>query len=252
MIYGLYLSANGMITQGMSADAVANNLANSKTHGFKRDFLALRQRDPEVIRQGGPFSTMQKHLLAIGGAVEGDRSHSIFAQGALEPTGNPLDGALNGSGFFKVMDPNGKVYYTRNGAFTQDQQGYLVAYNGFQVLSSEGGPIQYEPGQEGRFDQEGRMLANGEEVATLAMVLPENPDALHKVGENLFELQEEVGELPATGDFKPGFLESSAVSSVREMAAMIEAQRAYEANARFIRLQDETLGKAVTQIASTR
>ena len=101
MIYGLYLSANGLLAQGMRADVISNNLANGSTQGFKRDFLALRQRDPEIQRLGGPLnSRTRKELLAIGGAVEADRSHSIFAQGSLKATGNPYDIALHGEGLF--------------------------------------------------------------------------------------------------------------------------------------------------------
>lgn len=250
MIYGLYLSANGLVTQNMRADIITNNLANASTHGFKRDFLTLRQRDPEVIRQGGPTRQTQKHLLAIGGAVEGDRSYSIFEQGALQPTGNRLDLGLHGKGFFKMSSPDGSQYYTRNGAFTIDGEGFLVGENGFRVQSIDGGPIQ-AIGAEYDFDDEGTLIVDGDPAAQVQVVQLEDEAVLHKVGENLYTAQEAAIENPAVGvTLRPGFLESSSVSTVREMTALIQAHRAYEANARFIRIQDESLGKAVTQIAT--
>lgn len=249
MIYGLYLSANGMITQKMSSETLSNNLANVSTHGFKRDFLALRQRDPEVLRQGGIAAETQRHLLAIGGAVEGDRTHSIFDQGAMQPTGTETDLALNGTGFFKLQAPDGKVYYSRQGAFQRDAQNFMTGVNGFRLLSNDGEPLQAE-GQTYVFDEEGRLIVDGDPAGQVAVVDLENVGDLHKIGENLFELFEgEPREIPSLAQIRPGFLEASSVRAVQEMSSMIEAHRAYEANARFIRIQDETLGKAVTQIA---
>ncbi len=249
MIYGLYLSANGMITQNMTADTIANNLANSSTQGFKRDLLTLRQRDPEVLRRGGAatFET-QRNLLAIGGAVEGDRSFSIFSQGSLQPTGNRTDIALSGDGFFKYLDPNGRAYYSRAGALTLDAQGFLTGPNGFKLASVAGSPLQVE-GRDFYFDDAGRLMVDGAETGQVSMVSVDRSDRLHKVGENLFEAQGEVAETTSEAQFRSGFLEASSVNAVREMAALIEAQRAYEANSRFIRIQDETLGKAVSEIA---
>lgn len=249
MIYGLYLSANGMITQGMSADTIANNLANTSTHGFKRDFLALRQRDPEVLRQGGVSPLTQKHLLAIGGAVEGDRTHSIFTQGALQPTDNPLDLALNGEGFFKYLNPDGRVFYSRAGALTLDNQRYLAGPDGMRILGAEGKPLMVEEGSRYYIDKSGRLMADGEPLGQVAVVKVDDPGKLHKVGENLYESLGAVMEIPSEAQIRPGFLESSAVSPIREMTALIEAHRAYEANTNFIKIQDETLGKAITGIA---
>lgn len=251
MIYGLYLSANGLLTQGMRADVISNNLANSSTPGFKRDFLALQQRDPEVLRQGAFGRETQKHLLAIGGAVEGARSHSIFQQGAMKPTGNPLDVAINGNGFFKSQDDQGNIYYTRNGAFTLNAAGILTMSNGMPVLNLDNGPIEVGEVGEVVIDEAGRVIADGEPVDQLGVVEVSNPDALHKVGENLFEAIEPVQEVEANAlSLLTGHLESSSVSPIREMTALIEAQRAYQANAKLIGIQDDTLGKAISQIAT--
>ena len=249
MIYGLYLSANGLLTQGMRADVISNNLANGNTHGFKKDFLALRQRDPEVLRQGTLGSQSQRHLLSIGGAVEGDRSHSIFQQGELQKTGNPLDFALNGQGFFKVRSDGGKEFYTRNGAFSLNAQGLLSATNGMNVLSFDGEPIEIGEGSVD-VDETGTLYLDGEAVAQIGVFdLPEAGD-LHKVGENLFENQGRAQEQPSEAQIKNGHLEQASVSTIREMTSLIEAQRAYQANARLIGIQDETLGKAISQLAT--
>ena len=251
MIYGLYLSANGLLTQGMRADVISNNLANGSTQGFKRDFLALRQRAPEVQSLGGSLnSRTRKELLAIGGAVEADRLHSIHKQGHLEPTGNPYDVALHGPGFFKVTDMQ-NTYYTRDGAFTKDIEGFFVLQNGFRLLSDDGEPIQIEEGGEIMIDQQGRLLVNNEPLAQIGVFNPSKLNALHKIGENMYQSLEPVqDEFSAETRFVAGHLEASSVSSVREMTALIEAHRAYEANARMISVQDETLGKAISQIAT--
>jgi len=251
MIYGLYLSANGLLTQGMRADVISNNLANSSTTGFKRDFLALRQRDPEVLRQGAFGRETQRHLLAIGGAVEGSRSHSIFQQGAMKPTGNALDMAINGSGFFKVRDDQGKMYYTRDGAFIINNEGILTTQNGMPVLNQGNGPIEVGAVGDLRIDEIGRIIADGEPIDQIGLFDVNDQDALHKVGENLFEAIEPVQEAPAdTIALVTGHLESSSVSPIQEMTALIEAQRAYQANAKLIGIQDDTLGKAISQIAT--
>lgn len=249
MIYGLYLSANGLLTQGMRADVISNNLANGNTHGFKKDFLALRQRDPEALRQGAFGTETQRHLLAIGGAVEGDRSHSIFQQGELQKTGNPLDFALNGQGFFKVRSDSGKEFYTRNGAFSLDQDGLLSAINGMSVLSFDGEAIEIGEGNV-KVDETGTLYLDGEAVAQVGVFDLSEPRDLHKVGENLFENQGGAQEQPAEAQIKNGHLEQASVSTIREMTSLIEAQRAYQANARLIGIQDETLGKAISQLAT--
>lgn len=254
MIYGLYLSANGLVTQGMRADVIANNLANASTHGFKRDFLALRQRQPEVLRNGGtPMPQTQRHMLAIGGAVEGDRSHSIFSQGPLQKTGNQLDLALNGPGFFKYSDAAGNTYYSRSGSLIKDKEDFLVGFNGFRLLTDDGGPIQLEPGDEYYIDKAGRIIINGDPGAQIAMVNPTKLENLHKLGENLFEVLGDTQEVPVDPNetqLETGHLEASTVSPIREMTALIQANRAYQANAKVLGIQDDTLGKAVNRIAT--
>jgi flagellar basal-body rod protein FlgF len=247
MIYGLYLSANGLVTQGMRADVIANNLANTSTNGFKKDFLSLRQRDPEVLRQGGITRTTQRHLLAIGGAVEGDRSFSIFNQGTLVKTGNPLDVAIEGEGLFKYSDGE-KTYYSRNGNFQVDPEGVLRGVNGLAVLSDDNEPIVVEE-NDYFIDGSGRVMVNNDAVAQIALVSLSDINALHKVGENMYENSGGANEVASTAILSPGHVEGSSVSAVKEMTALIEAQRAYQANAKMISIQDETLGKALTQIA---
>ena len=197
----------------MRADVISNNLANGSTQGFKRDFLALRQRDPEVMRDGGPLnSRTRKELLAIGGAVEADRSHSIFTQGNLKPTGNPLDLALHGEGFFKVTDGQNE-FYTRDGALTKDQEGFLVLQNGFRMMSQDGGAIQVGEG-ELHVDNAGRLLVDNAEVAQIGVFMPSKLDALHKIGENMFEsLEPVVDEVAVNARFVTGHLEASSVTS---------------------------------------
>ena len=152
-------------------------------------------------------------------------------------------------GFFKVTD-DVNTFYTRDGAFTKDIQGFMVLQNGFKLMSQDGGPIEVGEG-EFEVDNIGRIMLDGDAVAQIGVFKPDNMGALHKIGENMFEaLEPVVDEIAENTRFVTGHLEASAVSSVREMTALIEAHRAYEANAKMISVQDDTLGKAISQIAT--
>jgi flagellar basal-body rod protein FlgG len=178
-----------------------------------------------------------------------DDVFTAFTQGALEQTGNSLDLALSGSGFF-VVNINGEELFTRDGAFTM--------LNGL-LLTAEGGRVQGENGDinlpEGyiTINEQGRIYVNGEYVDTLR-ITNFNRDGLHslrKMEDNFYRASETTAgsEIPFDGLIAQGFLEGSNVNIVEEMVQMIATSRAYDTNARMITIQDGTLQRAVNDIA---
>ena len=143
MIYGMYLSATGVITNSYRQDVIANNLANADTVGFKKDLATFRQRptasaeNPLAGRHGSPL------LDGIGGGTFADPTAVDTSPGDLESTGNPLDAAIIGNGYFAVQGKDGQPRLTRDGQFQLDRDGRLTLANaqGSSVLDAEGHPI---------------------------------------------------------------------------------------------------------------
>lgn len=239
MIRGLYVAAEGMAARQRAQDAIANNLANLNTTGFKADrpaFETVYERQLYRV-QGGQAQPIGP--LSAGVVVR--ELYTDFRAGALITTDNPLDVAIDGEGFFAIQTPQG-VRYTRNGAFQLNAQGVLTTREGYPVLSVNNQPIQIPRNAEVRIGENGAVSANGAPVAQLLIV----QGNLLKDAEGYF-----------TGAAQPlpnprvvaGALESSNVNMVREMVSMIELIRAYETNQRAILTHDETLGKAINELA---
>src|SRR6476620_8856831 len=168
MIYGLYLSAAGVMTNSYRQDVIANNIANAETVGFKKDLALFDQRLTEAqqrrLAASGPLSPTSKLLENLGGGLFAHPTSIDTGQGEFEPTGSPLDVAIEGDGFFAVQSPGagpggagGETRLTRNGQFAVDSTGRLTLSNakGEQVLDAEKQPIQLEPGGGVRIDDQG-------------------------------------------------------------------------------------------------
>ncbi|MCL2048137.1 MAG: flagellar hook-basal body protein [Defluviitaleaceae bacterium] len=252
MLRGIYTSALGMITHMQRTDITANNMANVGTIGYKRDHVVSHEfSDVLISRMNDPGLRMFKSMPigTVNPGVFVDDVFTAFTQGALEQTGNPLDLALSGQGFF-VVNLNGEELYTRDGAFTMA--------NGL-LLTQEGGRVQGMNGDinlpEGHIviGENGNVFVNGEHIDTLRMA-NFNRDGLHslrKMEDNFYRASEHTDgtQIPFEGIVAQGFLEASNVNIVQEMVNMITNTRAYETNARMITLQDGTLQRAVNDIA---
>jgi flagellar basal body rod protein FlgG len=258
MIYGMYLSTMGALVQARRHEAIANNLANASTTGFKPDWTIFRSIPAESALQPGHRTEIDALLEKTGGGVWLDRTASNFRSGPFRVTGNPLDLAIEDrdaqrTGFFMVRRPGeSQVLYTRNGGFHQDLQGHLVTDSGGLVLSPERDPILLPPGETVRIDKDGVILDSRNNVLG-SVGVAETADAspLRKVGDNLFaDDRNQVGFTLRRGGIRPEALEESGTNPIAEMAGMIEGHRAYEANMRFLTLQDDTLGQVVTRIAA--
>ncbi|HHT74281.1 MAG TPA: flagellar basal-body rod protein FlgF [Firmicutes bacterium] len=245
MLRGLYTAASGMLVQTARMDMASNNLANVDTAGFQRQAPHIYSF-PEMLisRVHNGTSTPIGHL-GTGAVVNGDRSS--FLPGAIKTTGNPLDVAIVGPGFFAVETPDGPRY-TRDGRFAVNPSGWLVTLDGNRVRG-ESGPILAK-GTEVVIDDGGQVFVDGRFVDKLLVVEFTDRDGLIRRGANLYEAMEDAGQPFRYRDMQvvQGAVEMSNVNVIREMVNLISVQRAYEANAKVVQAYDETLGKAVNDI----
>jgi len=234
-----------MLVQTARMDMLSNNLANVNTAGFQRQAPHVYSFPEMLISRVHNSTSVPIGRLGTGAVASGDRSS--FAPGAINTTGNPLDVALVGYGFFAVETPDGPRY-TRDGRFTTNASGWLVTLDGHRVRG-EKGPILVN-GSSVVIDDAGQVYVDGRFVDKLLIVEFNNRDGLVRRGANLYEATEEAG-LPfryRDTQVVQGALEMSNVNVIREMVNLISVQRAYEANAKVIQAYDETLGKAVNEI----
>lgn len=258
MIRGLYTSSSGMQVEALRQETIANNLANLDTAGFKRDLAVLEARENlALMRTNNPVSKAPDALakrVAIGDLGTGvllDRIYKRHEQGHLKQTDNPLDLAIEGPGFFAVEDPaTGDRLYTRAGAFTRDAQGRMVTPDG-RVLVGANGPVQLGAAGQLSVTTDGQVSLDGRPVSRIAVYdIPSPEDVLTPVGDTAYRFDGQ-GQPAASQQavIHQGMIETSNTNSVREMVGMITALRQYEANQKALSSQDETLGKAVNEIA---
>ncbi len=285
MVRGIFTAASGMIAQQHRLDAIANNLANADTVGYKRDVsvhkafpeLLLRRLDDDGVIQvpfrRQPIGSVDKAPVVgrLGTGVEQNEVFTIFEQGAVQETSNPFDVALEGQGFFVVETPGGPRL-TRSGGFTLGPEGFLVTQQGYPVLGDDNQPIEVKLNNfviddEGRVFSNERFLDDPErlvqmlenrwedtiQVGRLRLVATDEARYLRKVGENLYNTTEESGEaFDLLGDERPvvlqGFLETANVNPVVEMTQMIEVNRAYEANQRVVQSHDQSTARLIAEV----
>jgi len=261
MINGMYLSTMGAMVQVARHGSTANNLANTSTPGFKPDWTLYRAIPAESVLLDGNRAEIDRILQETGGGVWLERTVSDFTAGSYRATGNPLDLAIDDSkadpgrtGFFMVRsaDLAGDVYYTRDGHFMVNADGSLVNARGDHVLDTGGNPITI-PAQatEVRVAEDGRIYnaADSAEIAQIGVVRTADPTKMRKIGDNLFRREDAELQNDQRG-IQEGTIEESAANPIYEMVSMIEGYRTYEANMRFIQIQDETLGDTVRRVGA--
>ena len=238
-----------MISQQFRQDVIANNVANVETAGFKRDVAIFRLRQNAAAENPRAARYAQPVLDDLGGGLLANPTFTIFQQGAPEVSGNQLDMTIVGPGFFAVRAADGKTNYTRDGRFAVDAQGYMTTADGLrQLLDPAGNPLQVSPDQVVHVAADGSISQGGQVVNQIGLSDFDNTQALHKVGGNLYEAPPNAAPRVIAGHLKPGSVERSTVDPTTELVAMIQAQRAYEANASMIRIQDQTLGRVVNDL----
>ena len=253
MFRSLYTAASGMQAQQTNLDTIANNLANSSTAGFRSRRMQFQDLIYQSMVMPGAASSQQTTVatgLQIGLGTRSAASEIIQLQGDLSATGNPLDLAIEGQGFFQVQLPTGEIAYTRSGAFHQDSQGSIVTSDGNPMQPSitiPQGATSLTIAADGTVSVTLAGQTAAQQVGNLQLALFPNPGGLNSVGKNLFLATTASGDpvlgtpggSDGLGQIEQGYLEQSNVSVVDEFISMIVAQRAYEASSRVVQAADQ-------------
>jgi flagellar basal-body rod protein FlgF len=248
MIYGMYLSATGLITASHQQDVIANNLANAETGGFKRqlEIQTQRQVESKVAQSLGQGNSL---LDNIGGGQLTGPTYTDFTAGDLEDTANNFDTAITGQGFFAVKDGD-QTRLTRNGSLMIDKQGHLITTAGQQVLDSKRQPITLSGFAQSqlRIETDGSIKSGRDTIAQIGLFQPDNPQSLHAVGRNMYGFGTDTKLNPADARLQHNMLEKANVDPTTELTRLMESQRLLEANANMIRYQDQSLSRAVNDV----
>ncbi|UCD57128.1 MAG: flagellar hook-basal body protein [Candidatus Hydrogenedentota bacterium] len=249
MLRGIYAAAAGMVTQRERLDVIANNMANVSTIAFKRAEPVSRGFYQVFAEEVVRFPPLRGSREVPGGGSALDATPDDFSPGAVVETGNQLDIAIDGLGFFVIRTPTGERY-TRAGKFSLDSGGQLVTQNGHPVLGKQG-PILIR-GETVQISPEGDVLVDGAPAERIVVVDFPRPYRLSKYGQNLYGASEEVRQTRSTvaaPHLRVGALERSNVNTVAELTLLMDAARSYEAHQRVIQAFDESLDSAVNEIA---
>lgn len=256
MIRSLWISKTGLDAQQTQMDVISNNLANVSTTGFKRTRAVFEDLLYQTLRQPGAQSSQQTMLpsgLQLGTGVRPVATEKIFTQGNLQQTGNALDMAIQGKGFFQVLLPDGTAGYTRDGSFQVDAQGQLVTASGYPLQPSISIPADATTvsiGADGTVSvvQPGSSTPN--QIGSIQLAGFINNAGLQSFGENIY-LETAASGTPSAntpgtnglGSLNQTYLETSNVNVVEELVSMIQTQRAYEINSKAISTSDQMLQK---------
>ncbi|PLK27648.1 flagellar basal-body rod protein FlgG [Novosphingobium sp. TH158] len=253
----LHVARTGLEAQDQRMRVIANNLANVGTTGYKRDranFATLAYQDARVAGQQSSNETTYAIGLNLGTGVGVQSTSRIETQGELATTGNALDLALDGNGFFQVALPGGQLGYTRAGNFTRSAEGQLVTSQGYALQPAITIPENATSISIAADGTVSAAVAGQAEATTLGQITVAsfaNPAGLKAIGDNFLVETGASGaaQIGAAGDggrgnIRQGMLESSNVNVVEELVDMIECQRAYEINSKMIAAVDEMLRNA--------
>ncbi len=248
MLQGFYNLTSGMLTQTRNLNVISNNMANVSTPGFKSDQMIATTFDEElVIRSENKAQIDGTVIGSMGSILVADRNYTSFQQGGYSMTGNSLDFALSGSGFFVLQTAEGNNVYTRNGSFSLDEDGYLSLQGLGQVLGTDGNPILLGTDQVVVNSVGNIFNESGQLLGTIAFADFENYDEqLTKTTGDVFIATGDVQTV--AGDVLQGAVESSNVDSVYEMTKMMASQRTLQSGAQILTMYDQLLAKIVSDI----
>ena len=255
----LFASKTGLTAQDKQLTTISNNLANASTTGFKKDRVIFEDLLYQIQRQPGAQSSQNNQLpsgLQLGTGVRVVGTQKQFTVGNLQVTDQPLDMAINGRGFFEILQPNGNIAYTRNGEFHLSADGEIVNADGLFLqpsISIPEGAQSITIGQDGTVS----VLLPGDvsptEVGSVQLTDFINPAGLQAAGANLFletvasgPAQQGTPSLNGFGSILQGSIENSNVNIVEELVNMITTQRTYEVNSKVLQTTDQML-QFVTQ-----
>ncbi|WP_309753487.1 flagellar basal-body rod protein FlgG [Novosphingobium sp.] len=253
----LHVARTGLEAQDARMRVIANNLANIGTTGYKRDrvnFATLSYQDERVAGQQSSNETAYATGLNLGTGVSVQSTTAITTQGTLTSTGNSLDLALDGEGYFQVQLPGGKLAYTRAGNFSRSADGQLVTAQGYALQPAIQVPedaASITVANDGTVSVSTAASSTPTEIGQITIASFANPSGLQALGDNFLAETgaSGVAQIGAAGDgvrgqVRQGMLEGSNVNVVEELVDMIECQRAYEINSKMISAVDEMLRNA--------
>jgi len=261
MYPALWIAKTGLDAQQTQMSVIANNLANVKTTGFKRDRASFEDLIYQNVRQVGAQSSQDTQLpsgLALGTGVRTVATQKLHTQGNITQTGNAFDISVQGRGFFQILHPDGSIVYTRDGSFGVNADGQVVNANGYEfepAITIPANTLSMTIGSDGVVS----VLVSGNntpsQIGNIELADFINPTGLEAIGDNLFRESAASGSpqtaipgLDGLGTVIQGALESSNVNVVEELVNMIETQRAYEMNSKAISTTDEMLSYISSQL----
>lgn len=252
----IYMAAAAALAYEKRLEVIANNLANVNTAGFKRDDVAFQAYLSSAESTAAAVYPPYPPAQAGASFWVTYASRTDFSPGPLQQTGNRLDLALNGKGFFSVESPDGPVY-TRRGNFTLSPEGVLVTQEGWPVQGTSG-EIRLEAGNAGpsglevTVGEDGTVRVGGRDAGRLRIEDVTDTGSLLKIGHGYFKPTDAAGATePEMIRVAQGFLEMSNVEAVRAMTEMIEILRGYESYQRVIRSVDEANAKSINEVGRT-
>ncbi|AMO56379.1 flagellar basal body rod protein FlgG [Endozoicomonas montiporae] len=250
----LWTGQTGLTAQDKQLSVISNNLANVNTIGFKRDRVVFEDLFYQVQRQPGADNTEGNQIpngIQMGTGVRVSGTQKVFTTGSYVTTTDQLDMAIEGQGFFQVLQPDGTMAYTRNGQFHLNSDGQMVTANGYPLEPAIEIPedaLSLTVGADGLVSASLAGDPNPQELGQITLANFVNPAGLSALGGNLFAETASSGQpfeaIPGedgVGAVKQYTLESSNVNMVEEMVNMITAQRGYEMNAKVISAADDML-----------
>lgn len=258
MSNSLYIGATGMQAQQANVDAIANNLANANTPGYKKSRVSFTDMMVQDVARANPMGGVETeagavaNLARLGAGVRITSTGKMFDQGELKRTDSALDIAIQGDGFIEVAMPDGSVAYSRGGTLKIGKDGHLALASGPSLKSLIAIPEQAQSmtiAADGTVRYKLAGQTNEIEAGKIELVNFVSPAQLNAVGENLYKATEGSGEALSSafgdvgvGSISQGYIEASNVKMVEEMVNLMIAQRTYEANVKLVQAADEMQG----------
>lgn len=251
----LYTAATGMAAQELNVQVISNNIANTRTTGYKRQRAQFQDLLYETLRRPGAATSDQNTMvpsgIQIGSGVKTASTARVMSQGTLTQTEKQYDVAVRGEGLFRIQMPDGRTAYTRDGSFELDATGQLVSHDGYVVdpvivVPQDAQSVSISPTGEVQATLPGQ--AAPQTLGTIQLTRFSNKAGLESIGDNLY-VETAASGVPITanpgaegfGTLQQAFLEEANVNAVTEISSLIAAQRAYEMNARVVTASDQML-----------
>ena len=247
MFKGFYNLTSGMLTQQRNLNVVGNNMVNVSTAGFKKDqYLGSTFDEVMYSRVGNKDNSNPEEIGQQSYILTTSQVYPDFTQGVLEPTGIPLDFAIEGEGFFAVQKEGGEVAYTRSGGFSLDDEGYLCLSNQGRVLDDNGNPFLLMTDKVQGDGRGGLFTEDGGYLGQLGVYRFEDYTQLKHDGQGMFTGAQ--GQLMGQANVYSGHLERSNVDMIDQMTEMMTCQRALQSAAQMTKMYDQLMSKATTEL----